>query len=34
MKSFTTLDTIRKEFGWAYASYWVVDPAETEDPRG
>ena len=23
-----TLDTIRKEFGWAYASYWAVDPAE------
>ncbi len=23
-----TLDTVRKEFGWAYASYWVVDPAE------
>ena len=23
-----TLDTIRKEFGWAYASYWTVDPAE------
>jgi methyl-accepting chemotaxis protein len=23
-----TLDTIRKEFGWDYASYWVVDPAE------
>ncbi len=23
-----SLDTIRKEFGWAYASYWVVDPAE------
>ena len=23
-----TLDTIRKEFGWTYASYWTVDPAE------
>ncbi len=23
-----TLDTIRKEFGWSYASYWVVDPVE------
>ncbi len=23
-----SLDTIRKEFGWTYASYWVVDPAE------
>jgi methyl-accepting chemotaxis protein len=23
-----TLDAIRKEFGWAYASYWVVDPLE------
>jgi methyl-accepting chemotaxis protein len=23
-----TLDTIRKEFGWTYASYWVVDPTE------
>ena len=23
-----TLDTIRKEFGWSYASYWAVDPAE------
>jgi methyl-accepting chemotaxis protein len=23
-----TLETIRKEFGWAYASYWTVDPAE------
>ncbi len=23
-----TLDTIRKEFGWAYASYWTVDPVE------
>jgi len=23
-----TLDTIRKEFGWTYASYWVVDPVE------
>src|SRR5262249_60261195 len=22
------LDTIRKEFGWSYASYWVVDPKE------
>jgi methyl-accepting chemotaxis protein len=22
------LDTIRKEFGWSYASYWVVDSAE------
>jgi len=22
------LDTIRKAFGWAYASYWSVDPAE------
>jgi methyl-accepting chemotaxis protein len=23
-----TLDTIRKEFGWGYASYWTVDPVE------
>ena len=23
-----TLDTIRKEFGWSYASYWTVDPVE------
>jgi methyl-accepting chemotaxis protein len=23
------LDTIRKAFDWAYASYWVVDPAES-----
>ena len=23
-----TLNTIRKEFGWAYASYWTIDPAE------
>ncbi len=23
-----TLDTIRKEFGWTYASYWTVDPVE------
>jgi methyl-accepting chemotaxis protein len=23
-----SLDTIRKKFGWTYASYWVVDPAE------
>ena len=23
-----TLDNIRKEFGWVYASYWTVDPAE------
>ena len=23
-----TLDMIRKEFGWAYASYWTVDPVE------
>ncbi len=23
-----SLDTIRKAFGWAYASYWVIDPAE------
>ncbi len=23
-----TLDTIRKEFGWIYASYWAVDPVE------
>ncbi len=23
-----TLDTIRKEFDWDYASYWTVDPAE------
>jgi methyl-accepting chemotaxis protein len=22
------LNTIRKEFGWSYASYWVVDPVE------
>ncbi len=22
------LETIRKEFGWAYASYWAVDPNE------
>ena len=24
----STLDAIRKAFGWAYASYWSVDPAE------
>lgn len=24
-----TLDNIRKEFGWVYASYWTVDPAES-----
>src|SRR4051794_23738323 len=24
----STLDTIRRAFGWAYGSYWVVDPAE------
>lgn len=24
----TTLDTIRKEFGLAYASYWTVDPTD------
>ena len=24
-----TLDTVRKEFGWAYASYWVVDLGST-----
>ena len=23
------LDTIRREFGWVYASYWTVDPAES-----
>ena len=23
-----TLDNIRKQFGWVYASYWTVDPAE------
>ena len=23
-----TMDTIRKEFGWTYASYWTVDPVE------
>jgi methyl-accepting chemotaxis protein len=23
----STLDTIRKEFGWVYASYWAVDPS-------
>jgi methyl-accepting chemotaxis protein len=23
-----TLDNLRKEFGWTYASYWVVDPHE------
>ena len=23
-----TLDNIRKEFGWVYASYWTIDPAE------
>jgi methyl-accepting chemotaxis protein len=22
------LDNIRKEFGWAYASYWTIDPVE------
>ena len=22
------LETIRKEFGWSYASYWTVDPSE------
>jgi methyl-accepting chemotaxis protein len=24
----STLDTIRRAFGWAYASYWKVDPAQ------
>ncbi|GAB7191326.1 hypothetical protein NUM3379_20330 [Kineococcus sp. NUM-3379] len=24
----TALDAIRREFGWAYGSYWAVDPAE------
>jgi methyl-accepting chemotaxis protein len=23
-----TLDTVREAFGWAYGSYWVIDPAE------
>ena len=23
-----TLDSIRKDFGWAYASYWAIDPVE------
>src|SRR5437660_618115 len=23
-----TLDTVRKSFGWAYASYWKVDEAQ------
>src|SRR6516165_6232064 len=23
-----SLDMIRKEFGWVYASYWSVDPVE------
>jgi methyl-accepting chemotaxis protein len=23
-----TMDTIRREFGWTYASYWTVDPAD------
>jgi methyl-accepting chemotaxis protein len=26
----TTLDTIRKAFGWAYASYWTVEPERDE----
>ena len=24
----STLDTVRNEFGWAYGSYWTVDPAD------
>lgn len=24
----TALDTVRNEFGWAYGSYWKVDPAD------
>jgi GAF domain-containing protein len=24
----TALDTVRSAFGWAYGSYWIVDPAE------
>ena len=24
-----TLDTIRKQFGWIYASYWSVDPDDS-----
>ena len=24
----STLDTIRREFGWSYASYWSIDPAQ------
>jgi hypothetical protein len=23
-----TLDTVRRAFGWAYASYWTIDPAQ------
>lgn len=23
----STLETVRREFGWSYGSYWVVDPA-------
>jgi len=23
-----TLDTVRKEFGWVYGSYWIIDPVE------
>ena len=26
--SASTLDTVRREFGWAYGSYWTVDPAQ------
>lgn len=25
----SALDTIRREFGWVYASYWTVDPIES-----
>jgi methyl-accepting chemotaxis protein len=24
----STLDTVRRAFGWAYASYWTIDPAQ------
>ncbi|GAA3660742.1 hypothetical protein GCM10022237_20730 [Nocardioides ginsengisoli] len=24
----STLDTVRNEFGWAYGSYWTVDPSD------
>jgi methyl-accepting chemotaxis protein len=26
----TALDTVRSEFGWAYASFWKIDPADAK----